>query len=202
MSLNDKIKELLDDFNEKLVIDTRESLQTKLDERTKETLTKSKYKDKSFKKVKSRLWASVKAPPAIFDKGVIKARLLMNDYWAVVNDGRKASNVSEEGQDKIAAWSATRGLAEKIRITDLEARKQRQSLSERKNLKTLKKMPFDRAKKVAGFLVARSLKKKSLEPTHFFDEVLNDGRIAKLKEDLTELVKTEFTIEIRKEIKK
>lgn len=193
MGLNDKIKELLDDFNEKLVIDTRESLQTKLDERA------SKH---NGKKVKSRLWASVKAPPAIFDKGVIKARLLMNDYWAVVNDGRKASGVSEEGQEKIAAWSATRGLAEKIRISDLEKRKQKQSLSERKNLKTLKKMPFDRAKKAAGFLVARSLKKKSLEPTHFFDEVLNDGRIAKLKEDLTKLVKTEFTIEIRKEIKK
>ena len=192
MGLNDKIKDLLNDFNERLVTDTRESLQTKLDERA------NKY---GGKKVKSRLWASVKAPPAIFDKGLIKARLLMNDYWAVVNDGRKASNVSEEGQDKIAAWSATRGLAEKIRISDLEARKQKQSLSERKNLKILKKMPFDRAKKAAGFLVARNLKKKSLEPTYFFDEVLNDGRIDKLKDDLGQLVKKEFTIEIRKEIK-
>jgi hypothetical protein len=193
MGLNDKIKELLDDFNEKLVIDTRESLQSKLDERA------AKH---NGKKVKSRLWASVKAPPAIYDKGLIKSKLLMNDYWAVVNDGRRASNVSEEGQEKIVAWSATRGLAEKIRISDLEARKQKQSLSERKNLKTLKKMPFDRAKKAAGFLVARSLKKKALEPTHFFDEVLNDGRVDKLRNDLAELVKTEFTIEIRKEIKK
>lgn len=189
MGLNEKIKELLDEFNEKLVIDTRSSLQNKLDERA------NKH---NGKKVKSRLWASVAAPPAIFDKGMIKAKLTMNDYWEVVNDGRKASNVSEEGQSKIAEWSATRGLAEKIRISDLEKRKEKQKLSERKNLKTLKKMPFDRAKKAAGFLVARSLQKKSLEPTHFFDEVINDGRLKELEEKLSEILKSELIINISK----
>ena len=121
----------------------------------------------------------------------------MNDYWAVVNDGRDANNVSEEGQEKIAEWSATRGLAEKIRISDLEQRKQRQSLSERKNLKTLKKMPFDRAKKAAGYLVARSLQKKSLEPTHFFDEVINDGRLQELEDSIAKILKAEVLIDIR-----
>lgn len=198
MAVDKEIIKILDEFNLKLAEDTRNSLQTKLDKRAEETLAKSKYKDKSFKRVKSRLWASIKPVATVFNNGSLKMKLTMNDYWSVVNDGRKASDVSEEGQSKIVDWSATRGLAEKIRITDLEARKQRQSLSERKGkLKTLKKMPFERAKKAAGYLVARSLKNKALEPTHFFDEVINDGRLEKLSEDITKIFRTEILIEIR-----
>jgi hypothetical protein len=58
-------------------------------------------------------------------------------------------------------------------------------------------MSFDKAKKTAGFLVARSLKKNSIEATHFFDEVINDGRIEKLQSEITELVKDDIIIEIR-----
>jgi len=197
MAVDKDIIKLLDEFNKKLVDDTRVSLQAKLDERAAEH---------KGKKVKSRLWASVYGAPAIYQNGKITMKLEMNDYWDVVNDGRKPSNVSEEGQNKIAEWSDTRGFAEKIRISDLAQRKkdqqERQSLSERKGkLKTLKKMPFDRAKKVAGFLVARSLKKKRLEPTHFFDEVIEDGRIEKLKEDIATVFKTDVLIDIRKTIR-
>ena len=188
MAIDKEIIDLLDAFNLKLVEDTRNSLQDKLDQRA------AKYQGK---KVRSRLWASVYGAPSVFKNGSVTTTLTMNDYWAVVNDGRDANNVSSEGQDKIAEWSATRGLAEKIRITDLEQRKQRQSLSERKNLKTLKKMPFDRAKKAAGYLVARSLQKKSLEPTHFFDEVINDGRLQELEEGIAKILATEVLIDIR-----
>ena len=45
--------------------------------------------------------------------------------------------------------------------------------------------------------MARSLKNKSIEPTHFFDEVINDGRIEKLQSEITELVKDDIIIEIR-----
>lgn len=196
MAIDKEIIKILNDFNLQLVDDTRNSLQDKLDERA------SRY---GGKKIRSRLWASVKAPPAIYQNGKVSSKLVMNDYWDVVNDGRRASSVSYEGigngQDKIAEWSATRGLAEKIRISDLQARKQKQSLSERKGLKTLKKMPFERAKKAAGYLVARSLEKKKLEPTYFFDEVIEDGRMDKLKEDIAIAFKKDVLIEVRKEIK-
>jgi hypothetical protein len=189
MAIDKEIMLLLDTFNKKLVDDTRASLRAKLDERAPA--------DSRFKGKESRLEASVYGAPSVFKNGSVTTTLTMNDYWAVVNDGRDANNVSSEGQDKIAEWSATRGLAEKIRITDLEQRKQRQSLSERKNLKTLKKMPFDRAKKAAGYLVARSLQKKSLEPTHFFDEVINDGRLQELEEGIAKILATEVLIDIR-----
>ena len=188
MALNDEIRKVLSEFGLKLTIDTKQSLKQKLDARA------SKY---GGRKRTSRLEASAKALPVTYQGGVLTLKFEMNDYWDIVDGGRKASNVSEDGQKKIADWSALSGLAEKIRISDLEARKKKQSesLSKRK-LKTLKKMPFDRAKKAAGFLVARSLKKKSLEPTHFFTDVINDGRLEELKERLKELVKSEIKIEI------
>ena len=187
MALNDEIRKVLSEFGLKLTIDTKQSLKQKLDARA------SKY---GGRKRTSRLEASAKALPVTYQGGVLTLKFEMNDYWDIVDGGRKASNVSEDGQKKIADWSGLSGLAEKIRISDLEARKQRQSLSKRKGLKTLKKMPFDRAKKAAGFLVARSLKKKSLEPTNFFTDVINDGRLDELKERLKELVKSEIKIEI------
>lgn len=187
MALNDEIRKVLSEFGLKLTIDTKQSLKQKLDARA------SKY---GGRKRTSRLEASAKALPVTYQGGVLTLKFEMNDYWDIVDGGRKASNVSEDGQKKIADWSALSGLAEKIRISDLEARKQKQSLSKRKGLKTLKKMPFDRAKKAAGYLVARSLKKKSIEPTNFFTDVINDGRLDELKDKLKELVKAEIKIEI------
>ena len=188
MALVDKIKDLLDEFGKALNDDTRSSLKKALDDRA------AKHKGR---KRTSRLEASVK-PIVSFSDDTIKFTLNMNDYWAVVNDGRSPNSVSAEGQKKIAEWSAVSGFAENIRISDLEQRKQKQSLSKRKGkLKKLQKMSFDKAKKTAGFLVARSLKNKSIEPTHFFDEVINDGRIEKLQSEITELVKDDIIIEIR-----
>lgn len=188
MALVDKIKDLLDEFGKALNDDTRSSLKKALDDRA------AKHKGR---KRTSRLEASVK-PTVSFSDDTIKFTLNMNDYWAVVNDGRSPNSVSAEGQKKIAEWSAVSGFAEKIRLTDLEQRKQKQSLSKRKGkLKKLQKMSFDKAKKTAGFLVARSLKNKSIEATHFFDEVINDGRIEKLQSEITELVKDDIIIEIR-----
>lgn len=196
MSLNDEIRKVLTEFGESLNDDTRKSLRDKLYKRAVDTVAKSKFKDKSVKKLESRLEATAKPLPVTYQNGVLTLKFEMNDYWRFVDEGRKAGSVSEDGQSKIAQWSDTRGLAEKIRISDLANRKQKQSLSKRKGLKTLKKMPFDRAKKAAGYLVARSLKKKSLDPTHFFDEVINDGRIEELKQRLTEVIKKDIQIQI------
>ena len=188
MAISNDIEKVLNDFGLKLVIDTKSNLKKKLDERA------ARHGGKS---VKSRLEQSVNSE-IVYSNGSINLIVKMNDYWNIVDGGRNASNVSAEGQDKIAAWSATRGVAEKIRIADLYNRRGMQRLSETKRkLKTLKKMPFERAKKAAGFLIARSLKKKNLEPTHFFDEVIKDGRVDKLKEDIAKVVKTEIIVDVQ-----
>jgi hypothetical protein len=190
MAISNDIEKVLSEFSKHLVDDTRSSLQKKLDERA------ARYGSK--KKITSRLWTSVNAP-ITYENGNIILRLQMNDYWEVVDKGRKASGVSAEGQAKIAQWSDTRGVAEKIRIADLATRQKKQGASKRKaGLKKLKKMPFEKAKKAAGFLIARSLKKKNLEPTNFFSEVIKDGRVDELYSALTEIFSTDINIEISK----
>ncbi|MFY8170634.1 MAG: hypothetical protein ACOVK2_05915 [Candidatus Fonsibacter sp.] len=193
MAIDKEIIQILSDFNQKLNNDTRTSLQKKLDARA------AKH---GGKKVQSRLFASVKPIPAEYKNGGINIKLVMNDYWVFVNDGRNAGNVSSEGQKKLENWSDTRGFAEKIRITDFNLRTKIQNDAKAKNdnrkkWTKLKKMPFDKAKKAAAFLIARSLKKKNLEPTHFFDEVIKDGRVDKLKEDIAKVVKSEIIIEVQ-----
>lgn len=194
MSLNSEIDKLLSEFGLSMVNDTRSNLQKKLDARSDKARAKSKISGGRFNKPTSRLWASLQDNVIYSNEGV-KLVIRMNDYWDVVDGGRKAGNVSEDGQRKIGEWADTRGLAENIRISDLEKRKEKQKLSKRKEkLKVLKKMPFDRAKKAAGFLVARSLKNKTIEPTNFFSEVVSDGRVKELESKLRELIKTDFKI--------
>jgi hypothetical protein len=198
MAIDKEIIALLSDFGLNLTIDTKSNLRKRINERAAKTLSKSKFKDKSVKNVQSRLEASVKANEVKYASGGLLFTLTMNDYWDVVNSGRKASGVSSEGQSKIEEWSSTRGVAQKIRVSDLELRKEKQSKSKRKSeLKKLKLMPFEQAKKAAAFLIARKLKNNRLDPTHFFDEVIKDGRVDKLKEDIAKVVKAEITIDIQ-----
>ena len=188
MALNDDIYNTLEKFGIKVVKDSRSSLKKKLDVRA------AKHGGKS---VQSRLEASIKSN-VTYKNGAIVLTVNMNDYWVFVDKGRNAGPVSESGQSKIAEWSKIRGVAEKIRITDLNLRlaKQKESKTDRKK-KKLTKMPFERAAKSAAFLIARKLKKKSLEPTNFFSEVINDGRIDDLKKELSELIKTDVIINIK-----
>ena len=203
MAIDKEIIALLGEFGKNITIDLKSNLRKKLDERAAKTLAKSKFKDKSVKKLTSRLEASILANPVKYVDGGLLFTLSMNDYWVFINQGRNAGNVSSEGQSKIAEWSATRGVAEKLRISDLEYRKEKQSKSKSKRkLKTLKKMPFDRAKKAASFLIARKLKKKSLDPTYFFTEIIKDGRIEQLQSEISKLINTEIIIDIQQATKK
>ena len=198
MALNDDIENLLTDFGLKLTTDTKSSLKKKLDERA------AKHKLHSGvnrPKITSRLEASVLAEPIKFTSDSIKFTFVMNDYWDIVDGGRRPGNVSKEGQVKIAEWARTRGVAESIRLTDYDNRLDKQNEAKSKNTKRkkwvkLKKMPFDKAKKQAAFLVARSLKKKTIEPTNFFSEIIKDGRIEELQNKLSELIKTDIIINI------
>jgi hypothetical protein len=203
MAIDKEIIALLSEFGKDITVDLKSNLKKRLEERAARTLAKSKYKDKSVKKLTSRLEASILANPVKYVNGGLLFTLTMNDYWIFVNEGRNPGSVSSDGQSKIAEWSRTRDFAEKIRVSDLEARKEKQSKSKSKRkLKTLKKMPFDRAKKTAAFLIARKLKKKSLEPTHFFDEVIKDGRIEELQSKIAKLINTEIIIDIQQTTKK
>lgn len=187
MSVSKDIEKVLSDFGLNIVTDTRSNLKKKLDERA------ALHNGKS---VQSRLSASIKSIVG-YNSGGITLSIQMNDYWDIVDGGRSQAPVSSEGQLKIQKWAETRGFAEKIRLTDLKKRQDKQSHNKTKRKKKLlKKMDFKKASKVASFLVSRSLKHKKLEPTNFFSEIIKDGRLNELKEKLSALIKTDIIINI------
>ena len=104
MAIDKEIIALLGEFGKNITIDLKSNLRKKLDERAARTLAKSKFKDKSIKKLTSRLEASILANPVKYVDGGLVFTLSMNDYWEVVDKGRKAANVSKEGQSKIQEW--------------------------------------------------------------------------------------------------
>ncbi len=66
--------------------------------------------------------------------------------------------------------------------------------------KTIKKAvkQQDRAKQIKSiaFAISRNIGKNGYEGNHFYSEVVNDGRMAQLKADLSALLKKDIEIEI------
>lgn len=134
----------------------------------------------------------------ITQKGsAISFKLKMPEYGEAVDKGRRAAGVSKDGQNSISNWAKRKGIVGKFADNTLQARlkKQAQNKTDRKK-KTLKKPSFDKSLKALTYLVSRKLKNKGYEGNHFYSEVINDGRLAKLKTDLSAVIKKDIEIEI------
>ena len=195
MAIDNEIKDLLNDFGENLLTDTRNSLKAKLDAKA------SKYKSR---KVNSRLSATMK-PQTTFESGGITFRMYMNDYWDAVNSGRSPTEKSGDGsvKKKIEEWIKTRGVAVKIskrKEAKLESLKSKGKFG-KKIKKAYKQQTYDEAVKAAAYGIAQKIHKDGYEGNHFFDEVINDGRTEKLKEDIAKLIQTEVIIDIQQATK-
>ena len=196
MAIDSEIKDLLTKFGEDLLTDTRNSLKAKLDAKA------SKYKSR---KVNSRLSATMK-PQTTFEDGGITFRMLMNDYWDAVNNGRAPTSKGGDGsvRKKLEEWIKTRGVAVKIskrKESKLANLKTKTKLG-KKISKVYKKQTYDEAVKAAAYAIAQKIHKDGYEGNHFFDEVINDGRTEKLKEDIAKLIQTEVIIDIQQATKK
>jgi len=181
MALYDEIETILSDFGQKLQDDLQQSL-----------------RDKGVKAGggDSRLSNSIKfsvEPVA----GGISMKLAMPEYGEAVDKGRIAAGVSKEGQDSIAKWGKSRGYVGSFANKTLENRlkKQSQNKTDRKK-KVLKKPSFDKQVKAFVYVVSRKLKLYGYKGNGFYSEVVNDGRLDKLKVDLANVLKTNVGIEI------
>ena len=187
MAISNDIEQLLTDFSEKLINDTRSSLQKKLDEKASRHGTK---------KVQSRLSASIDAP-ITYEDGSIILRLQMNKYGGAVNDGRKPTESSGSGdvRQNLIRWIKTRGLKVEISKKRIEKHK---SLKDKTEKKSFKAMSYEKKVEQMAYAIANKIHKVGYEGNHFYDEVVNDGRMDKLVAELTVLLKTDINIEIKK----
>ena len=200
MAIDKEIIALLSEFGKDITVDLKSNLKKRLEERAAKTLAKSKYKDKSVKKLTSRLEASILANPVKYVNGGLLFTLTMNDYWDAVNSGRKPTTKSGDGslRKNLIRWIKTRKL--KIEVSKRKQAKA-STLKNKKVKKTYKKQTFDEAVEAASYAIAKKIHKDGYEGNHFYDEVIKDGRIDKLKEDIAKLINTEIIIDIQQTTK-
>ena len=188
MAISNDIERLLTDFSEKLVNDTRASLKNKANEKA------SRYGSKQG--VQSRLSTSIEAP-ITYEDGSIILRLQMNKYGGAVNDGRKPTTADGSGdvRQNLIRWIKTRGL--KVEISKRRVEKHK-ALKDKTEKKSFKSMSYEKKVEQMAYAIANKIHKVGYEGNHFYDEVINDGRMEVLINDLKELIKTDFNFEITK----
>lgn len=119
----------------------------------------------------------------------LEFHLIMPEEWYWVDKGRKSGKVSQKGKESIEYWGERKGYIGDFINKDLKRRQDLRADTKRKNLKPLKKLPFDKAKQAFGFVVARTIGKKGYEGNNFLTETINDGRVKILFKDLLEFTK-------------
>ncbi len=174
---------ILEDFGEKLVNDLRAAL---------------KAKNVGYGGQDSKLAAKINYKVKQTTRG-ITFKLHMPDYWEFVDSGRDPGPVSKKGIKKIGEWARAKGIVGKYQDKELQERIERQNQSKQKaksfskqgkrdravrKWKTLKKMPFNRAKKQLAFAIASKIHKKGYEGNNFLTDTINDGRLDTLATDL------------------
>lgn len=185
MALSDDIYNLLDEFGTNLKEDLQQSLRDK---------------GVTFGGQDSKLSSNIKFEIVQVGKSVT-FKLKMPEYGEAVDKGRKAAGVSVEGHESVSSWAKRKGIVGKFATTSLNARLKAQTEAKSKNKnrkewKTLKKPSFDKQLKAVTYLVSRKLKQKGYEGNHFYSEVIEDGRVDKLKKDLASILKSSIEVEI------
>jgi len=123
----------------------------------------------------------------------LKFLFKMNDYWIVFNDGRKP-NSKQPPSDKLEAWVRKRGI--KLELSKRKEEKIK-STKDRSIKKQLKAQSYEKKVKQMAFVIARSIGKKGIEANHFFDKIINDGRVKQLSNDLAKSLQREVVLELK-----
>jgi len=205
MAIDSEIIEVLGEFGKKITIDLKKSLREKSYEHAVNAISKSKKKGGSAKKVQSRLEASILANPVKFVNGGLLFTLQMNDYWDAVNSGRSETEKGGDGAVKrnLIRWIKTRGLKVEIskrKTEKIETLKSKGKLG-KKIKKVYKQQTYDQAVEQMAYAIAQKIHKDGYEGNHFFDEIIKDGRIEQLKEDIAKLIKTDVIVNIQQATK-
>jgi hypothetical protein len=189
------IETILEDFGEKLVNDLRAALRAN---------------NVGYGGQDSKLAAQIRFRVIPKNEG-ISFQLLMPYYGEFVDRGRGSGPVSKKGIEKIGEWARAKGIVGKYQDKELQERIERQNQSKQKakkfskqgkrdravrKWKTLKKMPFNRAKKQLAFAIASKIRAKGYEGKNFFTDTINDGRLDTLATDLKDYGLENFKFDI------
>lgn len=172
------LEKILDEFGIKLVTDTRNSWDR---ERAKKAA-----KHGSPVNPNSRLNASM-SYNVDYDNDVLFMSFEMSEHYVFPNKGRGTGGVSKEGQRSLAEWIRRNGIEPMIKV-------KKTSTVKRKRTKPLKSYSFEQRVKSMVYVMSRKIKEKGYEGTGFWDKVINDGRVEKLRELIKQEIKKDIEI--------
>ena len=93
-------------------------------------------------------------------------------------------------------------LYQKFQQSTLKARVDKQNEAKKRNpnreYKTLKQVSFEKAAIQLGFLISRKVGNKGYKGNHFYTDVVNKIDTGELSKQISEILKTDILIEIRK----
>jgi hypothetical protein len=187
MSEAQRIVEL---FMVKLVKDTKASLVNK--EKQKAAKFGSSYNGNS------RLWGTIKSK-TIEEAGLTKVQLKMEDYYYWVDAGRKSGDVASSAD--ISGWIKRKGL-NPVKIIEGMRQEARDKRNTKKRVSKYKPIAFKKAVEQMDYLVRRKLTAKGYTGNQFYSEVINDGRVEKLKKDYKDACGKDLLLEVKTAVKK
>lgn len=183
-----KVSNVIELFADKLKTDLQELLQRKLAAKS----------DKGYDG-NSALGASIRISFLEHAGLIYGFELYLSDYYYWVNKGRQpGKGISREGQEKLAMWIKSRGLAPTI--SD-RRKKQIKSIQNKKVKKAYKQISLEKKIKQVVFVISKKIKEKGYEANHFFDEVVNDGRIERFTTYLREQYKQDLELALIEPLK-
>lgn len=189
------IETILDEFGKNLVTDLRAALNAK---------------GVGYGGQDSKLAAQIRFRIIPKDNGIY-FHLLIPGYAEFVDRGRRPGPVSKKGIEKIGEWAKAKGIVGNYQDKELKLREERQNESKQnaksfskqgkrdkavRKWKTLKKLPFNRAKKQLAFAIASKIRAKGYEGKNFFTDTINDGRLDILATDLKDYGLENFKFDI------
>ena len=175
MSLESEITKLITDFGQKLSDDLNESLNSALrDGGSKNTQEAALHFNPTFQITTSGTTIRINAS---------------SSYWFYVENGRRPGKMPPS--NKLGKkWQNKNNIDARKIIQEIQI-----NYYKKKGFNyNVKPLPFDKAAKQLGYLIARSIGKHGYEPRPFIKRVINDGRITALSNALSLIFKKEIKI--------
>lgn len=177
----EEAKKILEDFGEEIIIDLKNSLSAAL----KAAGNKSPQEpalDFSF------------TAPTIESDGISMNVLASDEYWKWIESGRKVGAKRVPADVLGLKWQNKNGIDARQVLVNIRLKKN-PSLKISKN-----KLNYDKSVRSLSFIIQRSIFRKGIKPKPFVNRVLNDGRVQKLSNKLTEALGKAYKLEIITEL--
>lgn len=145
------------------------------------------------KDASGRLLASIRFENIkLEDNSSYNLKIIMEDYWINVNDGR-AKGKKQPPTSVIKEWIQDRGIKAPKAMLDRVGKVRIRG--KKKGIKITKDDVYNQF----AYIISKSIKKKGIKPTNFFQEVITEQLIKNIENEIAEEIKQNITINFTKD---